>query len=52
MMMKNVQNTVLEGTFMCAPSFLVCRGVQYVHWVMHKCIMVKVEGERNTRKGM
>ena len=21
------------------------RGVQYVHWVMHKCIMVKVEGE-------
>ena len=25
------------------------RGVQYVHWVMHKCIMVKVGGE-NTRK--
>src|SRR6218665_1773617 len=21
------------------------RGVQYVHWVMHKCIMVKVGGE-------
>ena len=20
------------------------RGVQYVHWVMHKCIMVKVGG--------
>jgi len=20
------------------------RGVQYVHWVMHKCIMVKAEG--------
>ena len=27
-----------------------CRGVQYVHWVMHKCIMVKVGGKRNTRK--
>ena len=27
-----------------------CRGVQYVHWVMHKCIMVKVGGKRNTYK--
>ena len=26
------------------------RGVQYVHWVMHKCIMVKVGGKRNTQK--
>ena len=26
------------------------RGVQYVHWVMHKCITVKVGGKRNTRK--
>src|SRR6218665_3219465 len=26
------------------------RGVQYVHWVMHKCIMVKVWGKRNTHK--
>src|SRR6218665_1220775 len=26
------------------------RGVQYVHWVMHKCIIVKVGGKRNTRK--
>ena len=26
------------------------RGVQYVHWVMHKCIMVKVGGKRNTHK--
>jgi len=26
------------------------RGVQYVHWVMHKCIMAKVGGKRNTRK--
>jgi len=25
-------------------------GVQYVHCVMHKCIMVKVGGKRNTRK--
>ena len=24
---------------------LILRGVQYVHWVMHKCIMVKVGGE-------
>jgi len=27
-----------------------CRGVQYVHWVTHKCIMVKAGGKRNTRK--
>ena len=26
------------------------RGVQYMHWVMHKCIMVKTGGKRNTRK--
>src|SRR6218665_3653551 len=26
------------------------RGVQYVHWVMHICIMVKVGGKRNSRK--
>jgi len=26
------------------------RGVQYVHWEMHKCIMVRAEGKRNTRK--
>src|SRR6218665_3514179 len=26
------------------------RGVQYVHCVMHKCIMVKVWGKRNHRK--
>ena len=25
-------------------------GVQYVHWVMRKCIMVKVGGKRNTHK--
>jgi len=28
----------------------ITRGVQYVHCVMHKCIMVKVGGKRNTRK--
>ena len=27
-----------------------CRGVQYVYWVMHECIMVKVGGKRNTHK--
>src|SRR6218665_1106224 len=26
-------------------SLVVYRGVQYVHWVMHKCIMVKVGGK-------
>jgi len=31
------------------PGF-VTRGVQYVHWVMHKCIMVKVGEKRNTHK--
>src|SRR6218665_586391 len=29
---------------------LAYRGVQYVHWVIHKCIMVKVGGKRNTQK--
>ena len=27
-----------------------CRGVKYVHWVMHKCIMVKVGGREITQK--
>ena len=27
----------------------ICRGIQYVHCMMHKCIMVKV-GEGKTRK--
>jgi len=31
-------------------QYVVSRGAQYVHWVMHKCIMVKVGGEQNTRK--
>src|SRR6218665_4134052 len=26
-------------------SLCLSRGVQYVHWVMHKCIMVKVRGK-------
>src|SRR6218665_4215183 len=26
------------------------RGLQYVHYVMHKCIMVKVGGKQNTHK--
>src|SRR6218665_1156371 len=25
--------------------YIICRGVQYVHWVMHKCIIVKVGGK-------
>ena|SRR6218665_224677 len=28
----------------------VLRGVQYVHCVMHKCIMVKVGGEQKSQK--
>ena len=31
-------------------DYITFRGVQYVHWVMHKCIMVKVGGKRNTHK--
>ena len=27
-----------------------CRGVQYVYWVMHKCIMVKVGGKVGNEK--
>jgi len=26
------------------PCVLKVRGVQYVHWVMHKCIIIKVGG--------
>ena len=29
---------------------LAYRGVQYVHWVIHKCIMVKVGGNEIHRK--
>jgi len=28
---------------------LVCRGIQYMHCVMHKCIMVKVRGETKNK---
>src|SRR6218665_1501109 len=38
---------------MCSDEFFIeyalIRGVQYVYWVMHKCIMVKAWG-KNTRK--
>jgi len=33
-----------------ADELTIGRGVQYVHWVGHKCIMVKVRGKRNTHK--
>ena len=38
--------------WMASNHFFVqlCRDVQYVHWVMHKCITVKVRGKRNTHK--
>jgi len=35
-------NTLSFHTFLVTNFTL--RGVQYVHWVMHKCIMVKVGG--------
>jgi len=36
---------------MCAYVYAcMYRGVQYMHYVMHKCIMVKVGGKRNTRR--
>src|SRR6218665_4033062 len=35
--------------FWLSPGLAPGRGVQYVHWVMHKCIMVKVGG-KNTHK--
>ena len=34
----------------CELVMVLIRRVQYVHWLMHKCIMVKVGGKRNTRK--
>ena len=30
------------------PTLAATRGVQYVHWVMHKCIMVKAGGKNYT----
>jgi len=30
----------------------ISRGVQYVHWVMHTCIMVKVVGETKYTESM
>jgi len=30
----------------------IIRGVQYVHWVMHKCIMVKVGGKTKYTESM
>ena len=30
--------------------YITSRGVQYVHRVMHKCIMVKIGGKGNTHK--
>ena len=38
----NSRRTIPECT--TASSIVTVRGVQYVHWVMHKCIMVKVGG--------
>ena len=38
------------GSGGCRWTCLPGRGVQYVHWVMHKCIMVKVGWKRNTHK--
>src|SRR6218665_1503130 len=37
-----LQDAIAKSSVM---SREVSRGVQYVHWVMHKCIMVKVGGE-------
>ena len=28
----------------------MCRGVQHIHCVMHKCIMVKLGGKQETHK--
>ena len=36
--------TGVRGGLAVECSTTQCRGVQYVHWVMHKCIMVKVGG--------
>ena len=39
-----------QETLTKVAQMLVIRGVQYVNCVMHKCIMVKVGGKRNTHK--
>ena len=39
----HVQTTRLESLTVVVVKTI--RGVQYVHWVMHKCIMVKAGGK-------
>ena len=36
----------MENSSVSLDLHALVRGVQYVHWVMHKCIMVKVGGKR------
>ena len=35
---------MMMSLIMIITLLIMNRGVQYVHWVMHKCIMVKVGG--------
>src|SRR6218665_2410576 len=44
---RDIHTVMHEYIIQAGPPF---RGVQYVHCVMHKCIMVKVERKRKTRK--
>src|SRR6218665_3327313 len=48
--MKNVENATNSVERPRHFFLTASRGVQYMHWVMHKCIMVKVGGKRNTQK--
>jgi len=50
---KNLQplllrsNHLISKCFCCFPVLFLSRGVQYVHFVMHKCIMVKLGETKN-----
>jgi len=50
--MKNSLQLLVFYYFWCLHLVPICTGVQYVHWVMHKCIMVKVgENEIHIKYG-
>src|SRR6218665_1579108 len=38
-------NRLISNYTILLTAVSLVRGVQYVHWVMHKCIMVKVGGK-------
>jgi len=44
--LKQTERRCVSYGCLYADSMAYSRGVQFVHWVMHKCIMVKVGGNK------